>query len=314
MSFLKKYSAGFLIILLSVFSCFAQNEYDFPVPQVAIEKENQVPAEIMGMDAQTWMYEIPWSWQEVKDYYKSQVPVYGWSLMSTGSNMAAGENSFFAQNNLIFKKGGKTMIVNKIPSFQKEEGVTRFFINIHGKRAVSEPSQPEDMPEDILEDIPNSLPEMKGMIESGQSSDLFSSLFSGKKFSDYVYDVPVYPGAKEVMAREIKGMITGMFNVGADTAAIENFYISKMAAGGWVLKEKKDPGSLGGMISKSLGSLNQDCPECSGSDPEVIKNALGRLNIQSILSFEKGNKRCSVTVMDMNPNFNILSISYRKGE
>lgn len=313
MFFRKKYAIIFLFIFLFSFSLsFAQDNYDFPVPQVATEKKKEMPKSILGIDSQNWVYEIPWGWQEITDYYKAQNPVYGWKFLDQ-SGLSEKKDSFFAQNTLVFKKGDQTLIVGQFPSFQQgqDNQNTTFFINIFGKKNQNNIDQQED----LMKNIPQELPDLKNLPEGFDASEMFSNVLGKKKFKEYVKDVPIYPEAEEVATQKMKNMVNGMFRIKASAQLIENFYLTNMPNQGWVLTKKEDPKSLEKVFAKFRDFSEDKCTTCesSPSSPQVAK-ALKSLNIKTILNFEKNKNNCAITVMDVNPDYNVLSISYRQGD
>jgi len=290
--------------------CFNEDEYYIPVPQVAIEKSHKEDS-LAGIPSESWSYDINWSWQDVAKHFKNQAPNHGWKEIGT-SNMA----SFMANNTVMFQKNNRRLTITRLPGIEVEEGSLRFMIALIKINAL-----PDSEGNDSIRNRPEGLGEAFNQIQGMDMSGMMSSMFSNKPFSELVSDVPVMPGANQLMSQQRENMTMGVFMSSESAENIEKFYLDKMKAAGWSV-EKVDVNDTMGQLKNKFAEGEiappADCPTCVDNPnmPKISSDtalkALGMVDMKIIYKYTKsGGKSCMVTVMSMGQaGSNMINIVY----
>ena len=287
-------------MLVIVFLCFSlmgyaqrffipqQEEEYIPIPQVATETAYDKETGLGGLTNEVWTYEIPWSWQEIRRHFTNKMPDYGW-ISDSGE---ASYGAFFDKNSVMFKKGNKSLMITNIATFPSQERTT-FSVNLKETPSIPEP--------DVSDLFGPSSP-----LDPSQGVVAF---FENTPFTDMVKDVPVYPGASQMMARKQEDRVIGLFVSPAKKASIITFYNSAMIQRRWSLGYDIDLNELKGSMEGIPIPSAQSCPDCP-ENQDFIKDMLGDLDVYT-MQFQKGNKQCTIVLMPLGGSgTTMINISY----
>ena len=277
-------------VLVIVFLCFSlmgyaqrflipqQEEEYIPIPQVATETNYDKETGFGGAINEIWTYEIPWSWKELRRHFTDKMPDYGW-IVDPG-DVSYGE--FFDKNSVVFNKDNKSLMITNI-STSPSQGQIVFSV-----RLSEMPSAQETDTKELT-----GLPQFGATFDPSQDIAVF---LESKPFTDMVRDIPIYPGASQIMAKKQANMIMGVFASSANKESIITFYNSAMMQKRWSLGYDIDLKELKRGVGVVPMPSAEECPDCSQS-PDFMA-MLGDIDVYT-MQFRKGERQCTINLVSL---------------
>ena len=293
--------ATFLIVLFLIVNLYAQAADDsIPIPQVATQIDYSQQS-LGGGVSDMWTYDIPWSWQEVSDYFSSKAAQYGWQPFSQGGLSVPLVTS---QDGLAFKKENKILIIR---GSENQEQSTRFMVAVNELPQVFGESilfkqGPQD---ESTQDTPSIIPGQVGSLPNIADIDVneaLGSILNATPFDQVVKDVPIHPGSKQLNLQQRGTDVTAVFTSSAEPKNIESFYTNSMKNKGWTLVSRDDSAKLKKSIQGMDMPAGSACPTCPDTavKPVDITSILDRVDV-IMMRFEKKDedKACMISVMPL---------------
>lgn len=220
-----------LMIILSTMFIFSGSaaadwfQRGIDVPPQTTEKKKDTKT-VAGRDAVYTYYESSLGVSNLKDFYRKRLPRQGWKERDFQSQIKSQlpDNSIdkrydvFLDNNLLFDKGGKELIISFVPSGMRTGGKTMFVV---AETTVKEDTYDQYIPK--------------------------STLAPKKNIA------PVYPGAYMVQLDEDEDSMRGAYFTKDDADKVIAFFKSEMGKYDWSLVSEKPFSKMDTGAAESYG-------------------------------------------------------------